>query len=252
MISNGVNIGIIFNAIVSSIIAITAIFLTVFLFKRYARLTTTMKAYSWFWFLMISTWTFLSIKYFLIGFGYLGRWIHYVDITLQTSIFLGGLPLIYYISLRAFSDRRLANIISVTTIAPLSVAIWLITQPGGLVLRNLEFFSAKSVLNSGSLVIFNVEVGIILTLLIYDIGSHLRRWLTTHNQNMFYESLYSMAIVVYLVLGSIEQSALITNWTVIIFRILYTATFLFVYLLVTQHEALNEKYLLEEANIAVA
>lgn len=244
---SSLNIGIIFNALVSGIIAATAASLSFFLFKRYQRLTSSMQAYNWFWLLMLLAWIFLTVKYSLIGIGYLGKWIHAVDLVLQTALFCGGIPLIYYASIRVFSDHRLAKILGAFTILPIAVAVWLIIQPGGLVLREPQFFSAKSELNSGSLMIFNMEVGIILMLLIYDVFTRLRRWRIKRDQNIFYESLYSSAIIFYLVLGSIEQSALIKNWPVIIFRVLYTAIFLFVYLLVTQHETINEKFLLDES-----
>ncbi|OGL60604.1 hypothetical protein A3H10_00685 [Candidatus Uhrbacteria bacterium RIFCSPLOWO2_12_FULL_46_10] len=207
-----------------------------------------MKSYSWFWFFTAIAWILISIKYSLIGFGYLGSWLHYVDLLLQSAIFSSGLPLIYYVGLKFFDDKRLADILGLATIMPIVVAIWLIIQPGGLVLRDLTFFSAKSFLNSGSLIIFNVEVAIIIAILIYDIATWLYRWRQSRDQNALIESLYSIAIITYLVLGSIEQSGLIKNWTVIIFRIMYAAAFLFVYLLITQREIANENYLIEEGN----
>lgn len=243
------NIGIIFNAIVSTIVAGTAVSLIIFLYKRYDKLTMMMKSYSWFWFFTAIAWILISIKYLLIGFGYLGPWIHYDDILLQSAIFLSGLPLIYYVGLKFFDDKRLADILGIATIVPIAAAIWLIIQPGGLVLRDLTFFSAKSSLNSGSLTIFNVEVAIIIAILIYDIARWLYHWRQSRDQNALIESLFAVAIMTYLVLGSIEQSELIKNWTVIIFRIMYAAAFLFVYLLITHSEAVNENYLMEEGGM---
>lgn len=243
------NIGIIFNAIVSAIVAAVAIALIVFLYRRLRGLNEKMRVYSLFWFFTAVAWVFISVKYFMIGFGYSGNRIHYADLTLQTAIFLSGLPLMYYTGLKFFSSQRLARILGVATIMPISVSIWLITKPGGLVLRDLTFFSAKSFLNRGSLTIFNVTVGIIIVILLYDSALRFYRWRINRDQNTLIESFYSLAIIVYLILGSIEQSGLINNWTVIVFRIMYAASFLSVYLLVTQHEQINEKYLFEEKEI---
>ncbi|OGL87145.1 hypothetical protein A3I40_02915 [Candidatus Uhrbacteria bacterium RIFCSPLOWO2_02_FULL_48_12] len=250
MESSTFSIGIIFNAFVSGIVAAAAIALVFFLFKRYRKLHSTMRAYAWFWFFTALVWIPLSIRYLFIGFGSTGQWPHYFDILLQFAVFLGGLPLIYYIGLRVFNDQWLAGAMGLASILPIATALWLILQPGGLIAQEITFFSAETIINTGSLIIFNVEGGLLLALLIYDIIIHLNQWRKSHIRQTFYRALYSLAIVIYLALGILEQSGLVNDWTLVVFRILYAATFLFVYLLITQHEAADETYFQEEANIA--
>lgn len=250
MESSTFSIGIIFNAFVSSIVAAAAVALVFFLFKRYKTLPTIMRAYAWFWFLTALVWIPLSIRYLFIGFGSTDEWPHYFDIFLQIAVFLGGLPLIYYIGLRVFRDKWLASALGLGSILPIATAIWLIFQPGGLITQEATFFSAETIINTGSLIIFNVEGGLLLLLLGYDIILHIIQWFKNHIQQTFYEAMYPLAIIIYLSLGSLEQSGLVTDWILVVFRILYAATFLFVYLLVVQTESSGERYLLEEQNIA--
>ena len=82
-------------------------------------------------------------------------------------------------------------------------------------------------------------------MLAYDIITHLRQWIHNRERSALFESLYSLAIVIYLILGSIEQAGLVTDWMLVVFRIFYAATFLFVYVLVMQEEIANENYWLE-------
>lgn len=252
MESPTVSIGIIFNAFVSGIVAAAAIALVFFLFKRYQKLNPVMRAYAWFWFFTALVWIPISIRYLFIGFGSISELTRYLDILLQIAVFSGGLPLIYYIGLRVFSDKWLARLLALASIFPVAVAIWLIVQPGGLIAQETTFFSSETILNTGSLTIFNVEGGLLLILLLYDIGVRINQWSKVHVQQTLYEAMYPLAIVIYLGLGSLEQSGLATDWILVVFRILYAATFLFVYLLITQHEAASESYFLEETNVAAA
>jgi len=250
MEENAFSIGILFNALVSSIVAGSAMALAVFLFKRYGRLNIIMRSYAWFWFFTVLVWITLSVRYALIGFGLASHWINYFDIALQIAVFGGGAPLVFYVGLRVFEDKKAAGILAIASIFSIVAAIWLILQPGGLVVQETTFFTSESIINTGSLIIFNVEGAIILFFLTYDTAMRLRRWHADHNEaKIFYEALYSLAIMIYLFLGIIEQSGLVTDWILVVFRILYAAAFLFVYVVITQYEAAGEIYLTEEKNI---
>ena len=73
-------------------------------------------------------------------------------------------------------------------------------------------------------------------------------WRRTKNQGEFYSALFSVSVGIYLLLGTIDESKVITDWPLVVFRLLYSGAFLFVYLVIVQAEAVQEKYLFSETD----
>lgn len=220
--------------------------LVIFLRQRWDRLDPTMKAYTWFWWFTVLVWIFSSGRYILAGFGYTGQWIRNLDIVVQTSIFFTGPALFYYIILRVFRNELTASILATISFAMGLVSIWFLFQPNGVPIRDVTDFSADATINSISFAIFSIQISVLLFLLLYDIVTHLHRWRQVRNQVFLYEALYSVAIVVYVVLGSVDESKIITGWPLVAFRLLYSGAFMFAYLIITQDEEVKQTYFLED------
>lgn len=231
--------------------AAIALALVVFLSRRWDRLDLVMRAYTWFWWFTALVWIFSSTRYILAGFGYTGPWVRSLDIIVQTSIFFTGPALFYYIILRVFRSEFIANILAVISFALGLVSIWFLFQPNGVPIRDVTDFSADATINSISFAIFSIQISVLLFLLLYDIITHLHHWRQDHNQVFLYEALYSVSIVIYVILGSVDESKIITGWPLVAFRLLYCGAFMFAYLIITQDEEIKQTYFLEDPRKAV-
>lgn len=243
---NVFSIGIIFNALASGFVAAIALALVIFLSRRWDRLDPVMKAYTWFWWFTALVWIPSSIRYILAGFGYTGAWIRNLDIIVQTAVFFTGPALFYYIILRVFRSKLLADILAGASFALGLLSMWFLFQPKGVPIRDVTDFSADATINSVSFAIFSIQISVLLFLLLYDIITNLHHWRQYHNQSFLYEALYNVAIVIYVILGSVDESKIITGWPLVAFRLLYSGAFMFAYLIVTQEEEVKQAYFLED------
>ena len=243
-----ISIGILFNALASAIVALSALALAVFLAQRHQRLTVSMRSYAWFWATTVFVWFFSSLRYLIISFGGSDSAAHTLDVAIQIAVFMSGPPLFYYLGNHLLHNKFVAMIMTGGSVMLGLIGVWFLVQTNGLIMLGTTFFSSESKLNDTSLLLFNLEAGIIFILLLVDIVTALRRWRVQNKMVAAYEALYAGAVIVYLTLGSIEQSGLITDWVLVIFRLLYTASFLSVYILVIEHEASIDTYLVDTTN----
>lgn len=241
-----VSIGILFNGFVSAMISGVAFALIIFLRRRYQQLNATMRAYTWFWWVTALVWLPVAIRYSITGFGYAGPWLRYLDIIVQAAVFFTGPPLFVYVTLRLFKNEKLANWLGLVSLALGCVSLWLVLKPDGIPVRDVTFFSADAAINQTSFIIFGAQAGLILALLFFDIVSSVRTWKQTGRPGIGYEILYSTAIVIYIVLGSVDESKIIIDWPLVVFRMLNAGAFLAVYLTMTQEEASKAAYLTTE------
>ncbi len=239
-----ISIGILFNALVAATVSATALALTYFLWRRRARLDSAMHAYTWFWWFTVLVWAGSAFRYTLISMGYFGMGVKYLDATIQTAVFFTGPSLFYYVSLRVFGSERVAKITSGLSVLLGIVALYFVLRPDGIPIRDVTYFSAEGTINQKSFLIFSLEAGAILVLLIYDMVHRLLEWHHEQRRAALYHALYSGSVVLYIMIGSIDESKVITDWPLIIFRMLYAGAFLLVYLFITLDEASQETYLL--------
>lgn len=240
-----VHIGILFNAFVSGVVAATALALAIVLLRQPQRLSPAMRSYAWFWYVTVLVWSQSFLRYFFISLGYTGSLVHYLDVTMQTAVFFGGPPLLAYLGWQTFRRRAAAVLLAVASTLAALVAVSFIVKPDGLSPLVLTSFSAETTLNAASLNIFATEVSLIVILLLYDIARGLRQWRAHRDRTAAYEALCSSGLLVYLLLGSVDQASFITDWLVVIFRMLYAATFLAVFMLVVHYQDRADTYLLE-------
>lgn len=238
------SIGIVFMGLVCTFVGGTALGLVLFLRRRWSRLDLTMRSYTWFWWFTSMVWLFSGLRYLLAGFGIAGSEINHLDIVVQAAVFFTGPPLIYYATMKVTHREDFARATSFVSFLLGVVAVWFVLQPHGVPIRDVTFFSAEATVNLRSFGIFSFEATIILFLLLYDIVNHLIAWRREKNREKFYNALFSVSVVIYLLLGTIDESKVITDWPLVVFRLLYSGAFLFVYLIIVQAEAMQEKYLL--------
>lgn len=237
------NVGILLNAVVSAIVAIAAMALTIFIFRRRKRFDVAMQAYSLFWLFTAFTWISISIRYILIILEAPASTVLLFDVFMQIGIFFSGPPLIFYVSYRLFNKQKLSSFLGIVSTALAVAALWFTIQPDGFTAAPRTFFAAENQVNMQSFAIFGIEAGIILLLLIYDVILRLGHWRWRHSKTALYEALYSLGVILYLLFGSLDQGGIIGDWVIVVFRILYAAIFLYVYLIMIQHEATEEVYL---------
>jgi len=236
------SIGILVNAFISATVAGAAFALTYALFRRRRQQTPTTEAYTWFWWFTALVWSFSALRYIAVSFGYVGVWVGYSDILVQASVFLGGPPLFYYLLTRVFANRRLAAFGSLLSLIASLVALGFALRQGGIPLDDVTPFSAEATINVRSFTIFGAEIALIVPIAIFDIVHRLRNWIKKRNQTVLYDALQTVPLLLYVLLGTIDESKVITSWPLVVFRILYVAGFLFVYIIITQEEAEQTDY----------
>jgi len=231
-------------------VGICALALTISVYRRRQKLDQLMFAYTWFFLFTAFVWIFSAIRYLAVGFGLIGPWITFNDIVVQLSVFAGGPPLFYYLITKVYNNKRLATTFSVISFILWVIAGGLLLLPNGVPTRDVTHFTVESTVNPISFIIFSSQMAILLVLLFYDIISRLRQIKnTTFKKEEKFAILYSLGIGVYLILGSIDESKIITDWPLVVFRVLYVASFLFIYLIVSQEEETKEILLTEQKQI---
>ena len=83
-------------------------------------------------------------------------------------------------------------------------------------------------------------------MLLYDSISKTPLCPATRDADAFFYALYSISLLVYVVLGGVDQSKIILDWPLIVFRSLYSGAFLMAYLTIVRHEAHLEEFLISE------
>lgn len=245
---NAIHIGILFNAVVCGIIAISAAMLAIFLLHRWQKLSPTMRAYAWFWVMTTFIWFPLSLRYFIIGSGIMDSLFYPLALITQIALSMCGPPLIYYLTAHLRQNRIVVWSFTVIFFILGAVGIWYDFKPAGLIPLPFTYFSAETTLNPISLRLYLGAISVIFLLLFVDIVVHGIAYLKHRRREIAYETQYSMAVAAYLVLGSFEVAALITDWMVVVFRTFYIGAFLTVFLIIKNHESTSENYLLEEKN----
>ena len=252
MFPNVLSIGIIFNALSCGFVAAVALALVFYLLKRWPQLDLTMKAFAWFWWFTFLIWMFTATRYLLISMGHTGPWVGYLDIYGQAAVFFSGPGLFYYIILRVFKNKLMADILATASLALGLLSLWYIFGANGLPVRDVTDFSADSTVNSVSFAIFSVQISILMFLLVYNIISRWIHWREHRHQPILYEALYSLAILIYVILGSIDESKIITGWPLIAFRLFYGGAFMFAYLIMTQSEEMKQNFFVNDDAKAAA
>ncbi|MFA5954798.1 MAG: hypothetical protein WC817_04675 [Patescibacteria group bacterium] len=240
------NIGILVNAFICATVAGTAFALTLALFLRREQQNPATEAYAWFWWFTALVWSFSAIRYVAVSFGYTGVWVEHTDVLVQASVFLGGPALFYYLLTRVFGSAKIAYIGSSCSLVAGLIALGLALQQGGVPLGDVTHFSAESTINAKSFAIFGAEIAFIIPLAIFDLIHRLRAWGKQKRSVLLYDALHTAPLLLYVLLGAIDESKIITSWPLVIFRILYVAGFLFVYIVITQEEVLKEDYLFQK------
>ncbi len=238
-------VGIFFNSLVSMSVAVVAFLFTIFLFRRWNRLDITRRAYTWFWFFTMLVWIMVAIRYFFISIGYAGLGIYIGDIAIEGAIFFTGPPLLYYLSLRLFKQKWVASILSILSTILAFIALYFVLLPEGISEIRITDFSADVSINFVSLGIFASQIILIIGLILYDIWTYLFRRETNNINDSLYQFLYSIPLLIYVGLGAIDQSKIIIDWPLVVFRILYASSFLFAYLIILEEDLQNEQYFLE-------
>ena len=238
--------GLLFHALVAVLIAMVAAVFVVFLSRRWKSLDRARHAYTGFWVVTALVWSAIAARYFMIGMGYWGGEISFLDIFIQSAVFVTGPPLFYYAGLRVLQHRWAAVALALVSCVFTAMGIYFILQPEGIVRVAVTGFSAETNLNPVSYSIFISNIAILVILMVYDLLSRLRQWFAQRNDALFYDALYSAALLVYVGLGGIDNSKIFLEWELVILRICYIAAFLFAYRVIVEHELAQEHFLIED------
>lgn len=249
MVFEAWSVGIIFNALVSFIVGAISFAFVFFLFRRWERSDIVMRTSAWFWLMTMLLWIFSAIRYALIGFGYFSTYyysaVYWYDMVIQAAIFFTGPPLFYYIGLRVFHRLHIAQWLSWASFFLAVFAMFFVLRPNGISEPDITYFSADSRVNMISLTMFAAEVAVGIGLLIYDLFIRMRLWFVDRSVTTLYDAMYSGPLLVYLILGALDQSKIFIDWPTIVYRLLYSTAFLMTYIMIIQQDALREEYFVE-------
>lgn len=243
MLGDVISIGIIFNAFVTATISISALILIAALIIKRKTLNITMQAYAWFWWFTALVWLPSIFRYTAIGLGVTDAWVTQLDILVQVAVFFSGPPLFYYALSRVTHKHDLALGGAIISMILAFVSIWYVLQPNGTAIVSISTFSAEQKINDISLAIFAAQIVMLVLLLLYDLWSHYQRYILTKDTQVFLQGAYSFPILVYVFLGAIDESKIITDWPLVVFRMLYAGSILAVFVLLLQVTGREETFL---------
>ncbi|PJE75786.1 hypothetical protein COV04_02480 [Candidatus Uhrbacteria bacterium CG10_big_fil_rev_8_21_14_0_10_48_11] len=238
-----ISIGLIFHAFVTAVISIVAFILVYELFSRH--LNHMMVSYGLFWLFTGLLWAQNAYRNAMIGFGVEDFPRFASAVMSQTTVFISGIPLYYYIGRKVFKSPLVAKILTTVAVIVGIVGSWFLAQPNGIIFEPITFFTAEAVANPISAVLFRVSIGAIIVALVYSFAVEFKTWRGggVKAKAAGYEILYDIAIFLYVFFGVIDLAKLVTDWHLVIFRILYCAAFLMVYLSVRHQRESSTDYL---------
>lgn len=239
--------GILFNGLITTVVAAAALMFIIFLARHWPKLNLVMRTYAWVWGFTASVWLGATLRYIIIGFNYSRSILEKLDALIQILIFLTGPPLFFYIGLQLFKNKKIAAALAMASFAGGVAATYYLLQPHGLRYAAITYFSADVVLNPTSLYIFGLQVVLAVVLLAVNVGKKIRRWRKAKEPAALYAALYSLTLLLYVGLAGLDNAKFINDWPLIFFRLVYSAIFLFTYLVIVSDEARREFYLIDES-----
>lgn len=184
-------------------------------------------AFAWFWVLTSLLWGFFALRYFLIALHFRGSTTFTVFLISQTTIFFVGPVLYYFLGLRVAANHKLARVLAIQCLIVASIATILVYLPDGTTVLPQTAFGAEIAISNGALGLFIVEVIGILGALIVDL---IRRWPHRFaNKIARYELSYSVALLMYIGLASVDQTSFVTGIGLVGLRLLYMVPFAYAY-----------------------
>lgn len=246
LLSDIPRIGLLFTSFVELITALSALALVIFLFRRWKSSDLGMRVYVVFWFFTFFVWITSMTRYLLVSFGYENSsFEHILSVLTQMFIFSCGPVLFYYVSIRTLQMR--ARVAVLLSILPFVFTVWsfvLLLSQWGVTIPQITYFSADAVINKKIFYVFGIQIAILLPLLTYDVFLHYCAWRKDKTIIERYRAFHSLALILYLALGTIDQAKIFIGWPLVVFRMFYSASFLFVYVVIAHYEVDKESYLL--------
>lgn len=251
MLGDVISIGIIFNAFVTATVSASALILIIALVLKRKTLNLTMQAYAWFWWFTALVWLPSILRYSAIGVGITANWVVQLDILVQVAVFFSGPPMFYYLISRLTHNQQYAFYGSLISFGLAFASIKFLLEPGGIVIVNISSFAAEQKINNISLTIFATQIFVGVVLLVIDLWQYFKRFQLSRDINVFLEGAYSFPILVYVMLGAIDESKIITDWPLVVFRMLYAGSLLAVFVLLLQIGDRDKNYLYEKQKMKV-
>jgi len=237
-------LGILINAFVTSVVSITAFAFVIFLTRRWRQLSPAMRGYAWFWFATSLLWACVTIRYLMVISGYNEPSVRFFnEFIVEVAVFSSGIALYFYLGMQLFKTPRRAFVLTGIGVLSAIAGLWQFLLPGGFHPGVVTAFTADPVPSFRFLLIFGSTAGLALILLVRHVYTALRIWRTMPTGTFPYALLYSLSLIIYVTLGIIDQIKIIIDWPLVVFRILYTAVFLFAYLILTTEEEQRQNYL---------
>ncbi|MFA7286606.1 MAG: hypothetical protein WC052_03035 [Patescibacteria group bacterium] len=230
-------IGIVFHGFVTAVIAAVAFVLVYELLKRE---NDRYRSYSFFWLATGFLWLQNAIRNF--GFGIFAEdFPRYESSVLsQATVFLSGVPLFYYVGIKVFRSKVVARLLAGQAAIAGIIGTYFLFQPSGIFFAPISFFTAEAVANVVSSMIFRVEIAVVALLLLTNIIRHRHdKQADGHNHEIWYD----LAILLYVALGGIDLAKIVDDWALVIFRLLYCAAFLLVFILVRHDQENDDTYM---------
>ena len=133
--------GLLLNGFICTIVALSALTFTIFLFRRWSNLTPLMRAYAFFWMITIFPWVGIAARYFMFVGG-----VNNYDLYLLNERLL-QLFLFAFLSLLLFKSGRAFLLMLAVSLAGFFTAAWIMWQPDGFAPRPFTDFTVDPTLN---------------------------------------------------------------------------------------------------------
>ena len=147
----------------------------------------------------------------------------------QIFVFISPVPLIYYLILKISKKESLGKWFMLGAIIASAAALFLLFKYG-ISEGEMTYFTTKFQPHAYAFNIFVAMAVFIIILSGFDIFRRMAGWLKNKTITESYDFFYSLAILVYLLIGTFDEQGLIAGWPVVFFRLSYLSVFLMVYL----------------------
>lgn len=224
------------NAIILLVVALSALSLSITILRTEGR-DKKLTYFGYFWLATALLWTSSTIRNIFAAFDALGVDYFFFHLT-QTLLYVSGACLGPYMALKKFKNEILINIITYVywTIGVLGIILVLIW---GIERGAVDKFSTEYIPNIFAETLFMIAVIPLIILAIADIIAHAYGYIM--RAEPFYETLASLSIVVYLLIGIIDERGILGSWQLNLFRLAFVAAFFMAYAAFLQEIAEREK-----------
>jgi hypothetical protein len=194
--------------------------------------------FGYFWLATAFLWLSSTLRNIFAAFGALGVDFFLFHFT-QTFVYISGIFLGPYLAMKILKNDRAVWWVTISYRIIAFAGIILLFAYG--VRRGAtDEYSTDYIPNIYADTVFTVAIIPLLIISIIDMIMHAARYITGKEQ-LFYETLASLSIAIYLLVGVIDERGFLGSWELNLFRLVFVASFFMAYAATLQEATAKEK-----------